>query len=168
MYHFTVTQLQYSNCVSDDDEGDEEFDEGSSSDTKRKGKVIEEEYEDNVQAATVTVVEDFDADALIHGLDHLPENSQLWDDDEDKAPLDRRRGKYVVAQQGNFTKSTDHKSTTDATKAEARTVTKTKIKYQTNAARKMERMKQRHRKTEKAERAGGKASRKRKMSTRRK
>ncbi|KAH9940428.1 nucleolar protein 12-domain-containing protein [Epithele typhae] len=107
----------------------------------------QEEYEDEEQLATVTVVEEFDPDSLIHGT-RTPSRTNT-DDDKARpiksAPVPQSRAKLVE---------------TAKTKAMHKTSAKAKdIKYQTSAARKTERTKQRQRKMEKAERAGGKTSR---------
>ena len=98
----------------------------------------DEEYEDEDILATVTVVEDFDPDAIIHGpskLDHPP-----------IGPPDRLEPKP--------SSNTGHPP---SLKKKSR---KIKIPYETSDARKKERIKQRARRTEKAELAGGKAARK--------
>jgi len=113
-------------------------------DGARSGKAqeLEDEYEDEEQLATVTVVEDFDPDALLHPSDrtistprpvHEPHHTKPKLKDKDAAAQKRMQTKVVA-------KAKD-------------------IKYHTNAGRKAERSKQLRRKTEKAERAGGKASR---------
>ncbi|KAH9894756.1 nucleolar protein 12-domain-containing protein [Cubamyces lactineus] len=144
-----------------DDDSDSEWDGlGESSDSKGKGKAAEEqeEYEDEEQLATVTVVEEFDPDSLIHGEKpsahtHEPPNA----DDEVL-----QRASIPPRTKPKSAPSAEAKSRPDASraKAKAKTATKAKdIKYQTSAARKAERTKQRKRKLEKAERAGGKSSR---------
>ncbi|GJE95862.1 nucleolar protein 12-domain-containing protein [Phanerochaete sordida] len=140
-----------------DDEGSDEWDGLAESSGRRKGKgradEKEEEFEGEETLATVTVVEDFDPDELLHG----PKQTDAMDEDEDGH-----------AEQLPPPKPTQQKSYPEATKAKAATSTKKlqskdpkKIKYQTNAARKVERAKQQKRKVEKATRAGGKGSRKR-------
>lgn len=103
-----------------------------------KGKQKEEEYEDEEILATVTVVEDFDPDTIIHG----PTPAAL-----------------AVPSQPSTTK------TKMARKRDLETSKKKfkekKVRYQTKGDRNIERTKQRKRRSEKAELAGGKASRKR-------
>jgi ribosomal RNA-processing protein 17 len=96
----------------------------------------DEEYEDEEILATVTVVEDFDPDTIIHGPpkpDHLT--------------LALPEPKPKLSRQLQFN--------TGEKKSRQR-----KIPYETSDARKKERTKQRARRTEKAELAGGKAARK--------
>ena len=119
---------------------------------------MEEEYEYEEQVATVTVVEDFDPDELIHGPQStggLPSTS----DEHGATALTEHLIPEPRQREWRHNQSTVAKSST----AVARTKTKPKpkdIKYQTIAARKADKLKQRRRKAEKAERAGGKASRK--------
>ncbi|KAJ7178422.1 nucleolar protein 12-domain-containing protein [Mycena crocata] len=103
---------------------------------KGKGKQMEEEYEDEDMLATVTVVEDFDPDTFIHGprLKTTPAPSTS------SAP-------QILAVKANA----------ERPKKKPRPK---KIRYETKDARKVERTKQRARRTEKAELAGGKAARK--------
>ncbi|KAG6845902.1 hypothetical protein H0H87_000708 [Tephrocybe sp. NHM501043] len=103
-----------------------------------KGKQKEEEYEDDEIMATVTVVEDFDPDTFIHG-------PRATSDTIKSAP------------------STSTAPTSKASASQPKLVPKKakpqKIRYQTKSERKAERTKQRARRTEKAELAGGKSSR---------
>ncbi|KAJ7647225.1 nucleolar protein 12-domain-containing protein [Roridomyces roridus] len=103
---------------------------------KGKGRQMEEEYEDEDMLATVTVVEDFDPDALIHG----PRPRSI-----PAAPSTVPAPPVKAASSERPKKKTKPK----------------KVRYETKDARMRERTKQRARKTEKAELAGGKASRKR-------
>ncbi|CAL1707443.1 unnamed protein product [Somion occarium] len=122
--------------------------------TRSKGKQkaeIEDEYEDEEQLATVTVVEDFDPEALLHAP--VPTSKRTDVDGTDRSSLSRRQPE--VKPKSHVTPSVDVKKT------HAKVAKKAKdIKYQTKSARNAERTKQRRRKVEKAERAGGKASRK--------
>jgi ribosomal RNA-processing protein 17 len=121
----------------------------------------EEEYEDEEQLATVTVVEDFDPDTIIHGPPRIPSSPG---DDESMEYQSRSSTKAKSASNSATTPSI---MTTEPTKAWAKSnlSVKTKLKmskkvrYQTKAERGLEKKKQRARRTEKAERAGGKASR---------
>ena len=109
------------------------------------GMVLDEEYEDEEQLAIVTVVEEFNPDSLIHGSPTHPHDD---------------KGDFVEA-----TPNGKPQSASTSTRKDIKTKIKTSsskskdVKYQTSAARKAERQKQRKRKLEKAERAGGKTSR---------
>ncbi|CCM05020.1 uncharacterized protein FIBRA_07219 [Fibroporia radiculosa] len=146
------TERAYGAHSEGQDESDQEWSgisaEGISN--KGKGKEIEEEYEMEEQVATVTVVEDFDPAEIIHGpQESRPES--LKSQNAHSSTLPRTQPKI---------KSRDTLRSQPLV-AKSKLVKKAKdIKYQTNAARKSERMKQRRRRTEKAERAGGKLSRK--------
>jgi len=130
---------------------------------KGKGKAKEEEYEYEEQVATVTVVEEFDPDVIIHG----PNNprSALDTDTGDHSHATSSESNTLSSHtrpQNNLHPGRRQKDGmgTGRSKTKPRVAAKPKdVKYQTNAARKADRMKQRRRKTEKAERAGGKASR---------
>ncbi|KAF7376237.1 Ribosomal RNA-processing protein 17 [Mycena sanguinolenta] len=129
----------YGATVDDDAEDEDEDDEwtGISGATgKGKGKQMEEEYEDEDMLATVTVVEDFDPDAFIHG------------------PRLAKTAPTTSAPASRATVPT--KSPQERPKKKLKPK---KIRYETKDARKMERTKQRARRTEKAELAGGKESR---------
>ena len=101
----------------------------------------DEEYEDEKMLATVTVVEDFDPDTIIHG----PPKS-------DHAIMARSEPKPKPSRQ--LQSNTSHQPSLEK-KSRQR-----KIPYETSDARKRERAKQRARRSEKAELAGGKATRK--------
>jgi len=92
-----------------------------------------EEFEDEQTLATVTVIEDFNPDLLIHGPDTRPQNDMSVPSVSPTSPDKPKRPKRKPKE----------------------------IKYQTKAARKVERTKQRARRVEKAELAGGKSARKR-------
>ncbi|KAF5393469.1 hypothetical protein D9757_000679 [Collybiopsis confluens] len=96
----------------------------------------EEQYEDEDVLATVAIVEDFDPDTLLHGPSR-PAVSNLEPAEEKKQ---KKQKKTIESEPSKRTKPK-------------------KIKYQTKAARKSERVKQHARRTEKAELAGGRASR---------
>ncbi|VDC06332.1 unnamed protein product [Peniophora sp. CBMAI 1063] len=104
----------------------------------------QDEYSDEEQLATVTVVEDFDPLALIHGTST---DADLENDNDDTQSPPRTT---------TSTKTSAAKQNVSATKKKVRPKD---IKYETKAARKTARAKQHARKTEKAERAGGKGSR---------
>ena len=124
--------------------GGEIFDETDAQGPDSEGDIIQEEYENEEQVATVTVVEDFDMDALIH-----PEPSS-----EHPGPSSNRdRG-------GRLERRTARPKTTNAPRTlKNKGTSAKKTKYGTKAARLAERKKQRTRKLERAARAGGKESR---------
>lgn len=117
----------------------------------------EEEYEDEEQLATVTVVEDFDPDTIIHGPPRI--RSSPGDDGPMEYSRPSTKGKSATV----MPSLTTTERTKVRTKANLSVKTKLKmskkVKYQTKAERGLEKKKQRARRTEKAERAGGKASR---------
>ncbi|KAJ3896828.1 nucleolar protein 12-domain-containing protein [Lentinula edodes] len=100
----------------------------------------EQEYEDEEVLATVAIVEDFDPDTLLHGP-----TKTVSDPESSSVP--------VVA-------GPSHRNSSDPAAKLTRKKQPKKVRYQTKDARKSERTKQRARRTEKAELAGGKASRK--------
>ena len=111
--------------------------------------MIQEEYENEEQVATVTVVEDFDIDALIHA----------------GPPSERPDpGSSSCKDQNQTGRSAEHvtkkpKSTTITGTSKKRATSAKKIKYGTKGARLAEKKRQQVRKFEKAARAGGKQSR---------
>ena len=133
--------------IDEDEESEWDGLEATSSKGKRKAnEEEEEEYEDEEQLATVTVVEEFDPDSLIHGTQPTLRPQNEADDSAEPASDDRPRA--------------ETKRTNKDAKTKIKTSARAKdIKYQTGAARKAERQKQRKRKLEKADRAGGKGSR---------
>ncbi|KAJ8592332.1 hypothetical protein M405DRAFT_763687 [Rhizopogon salebrosus TDB-379] len=109
---------------------------------------VKGEYEGDEQLATVTVVEDFDPAALLHGP---PITGPTHTDQLDIPSVTLLKTKGKEKAHNDLSKP----------KRKARKNEKTKsIKYQTKSARLAERSKQQARRTEKAERAGGKSSRK--------
>nr|GAT56799.1 predicted protein [Mycena chlorophos] len=102
-------------------------------------KKIEEEYEDEQMFATV-VVEDFNADTLIHGS-------------TEPHPPSRSAPQPPVVQ--------SNPKREQSTAAKKKKLKPKKVRYETKAARQAERSKQRARRSEKAQLAGGKAARKR-------
>lgn len=127
---------------------------GSSKKGKERAEEKEEEYEDEEQLATVTVVEDFDPEALLHGPD-IPRNVEEETSLSTLPPTTSRTQKTRSSQERNGGIPTAMK------KIRGKASTKPKdIKYQTKSDRKSERSKQQKRRTEKAQLAGGKASRK--------
>ncbi|KAF9465022.1 hypothetical protein BDZ94DRAFT_1160885 [Collybia nuda] len=111
---------------------------GISGTPDEKGKQKEEEYEDEELLATVTVVEDFDPDSFIHG-----------------PPLKTNPASHQFLPVETKAAATPRDTMLKKKKSKPK-----KIRYETKDARKTERTKQRARRTEKAELAGGKASRK--------
>ncbi|KAF9501603.1 hypothetical protein BDN71DRAFT_1426687 [Pleurotus eryngii] len=117
----------------------------------------EAEYEGEELVATVTIVDDFDPTEIIHGPSKLQPSFP-------NAPSARGHT-GSTAERTSRAQPVPHlghkhrlPSTAQSTTSKARPKS---IKYETNAARKVQKMKQRARRTEKAERAGGKAARKR-------
>jgi len=167
------TERAYGAAISDEEQDEEEWGGISSSGTinKGKGKQKEDEYEYEEQVATVTVVEDFDPDELIHGPRSGKRSPSPSDADADGARAisavsgSQARESHptgrVIANASRMTRSTNEPALAGRAKSKSKPASKPKdIKYQTNAARKADRLKQRRRKSEKAERAGGRASRK--------
>lgn len=110
----------------------------------------DEEYEDEEMLATVTVVEDFDPDTIVHGP---PRSDRPAIASDRLEPPKSKPSRQLQSNTGSSKKSRPRK-----------------IPYETSDARKKERTKQRARRTEKAGLAGGKAARKSKSArgTRRK
>ncbi|KAG6849993.1 hypothetical protein H0H93_002783 [Arthromyces matolae] len=110
-------------------------------------KQNEEEYEDEEVTAIVTVVEDFGPEMSLHGP-HPPVDTKTIQDSKPAS-------------------STPLANTAPARSAPKKTP-KQKVRYQTKEERKRERRKQHGRRTEKAELAGGRASRKKGAAQKRK
>lgn len=147
---------------SDDDDSEEEFT-GFSSAEKGKAKATQE-YEDEEQLATVTVVEEFDPDSL----KHMPSTSRRSSSDleggndaQDRTSSDPRksRSKLYRGAEDRPASSSARLDNTASAKKKSKVKPK-KIAYESKAARKATRVKQRARKAEKAELAGGKAKKK--------
>ncbi|KAH9485054.1 Ribosomal RNA-processing protein 17 [Psilocybe cubensis] len=109
------------------------------------GKEHADEYEDEEVLATVTVVEDFDPDTIIHG----PAKSDVPIPSSKPIPSQAKSSRLPPA------KESPHAPSKKKSKPREK-----KIRYETKDARRREQIKQRRRRTEKAELAGGKASRK--------
>lgn len=113
------------------------------------------EFEDDEQLAVVTVVEDFAADSLRH-----PDPPQL--------PVainhESRESKHPAPSQTNEHKARGKNVFKSKSKLRAKL---NKVHYETKAARKVESAKQRARRSEKAERAGGKQKREAKRGVKR-
>jgi len=110
-------------------------------------------YSDEEQLATVTVVEDFDPSALLHGAaaasEGHHERASTSPPPPHPHPHPPRRGKVEGENEWG-----------SATSKGKRNGVATKVRYETKAARRATRATQHARRTEKAERAGGKAMRK--------
>ncbi|KAI0035910.1 nucleolar protein 12-domain-containing protein [Vararia minispora EC-137] len=119
---------------------EEEEWEGSGAGPSSPPRHHENEYSDEEQLATVTIVEDFDPSTLLHG--NRPDPASGDESHADVVPHPMKPA---------LTKT--EKSNRKGGKAK-------KVKYETKAARTVEREKQRARKLEKAERAGGRAMKK--------
>jgi len=130
-------------AIIDDDE-----DEGLGFSGDDMNQEVKGEYEGDEQLATVTVVEDFDPAALLHGPPMAVSTHPDRSDTPSLAFL-KPKGKEKAHNDPSKPKRKVKKNE----KAKS-------IKYQTKAARLVERSKQRARRTEKAERAGGKSSKK--------
>ena len=128
---------------------------------KGRAEEREEEYEDEEQLATVTVVEEFDPDELIHG----PKQPEPADEDEDEDAEENvhphAKRKLTTPAKLESSKPLAKATTTTKKMQAKKSANPKKIKYQTGSERKIERAKQQKRKVEKATRAGGKGSRKR-------
>ena len=128
--------------------GAEPADEGGAPGPDSEEDMIQE-YENEEQLATVTVVEDFDMDALIHP--GAPSEHPILGSsnrDQDQPELSERRAGVSKSHTTAKTSGTSKNKTTSGNK----------IKYETRAVRLAEKKKQRARKLEKAARAGGKRS----------
>ncbi|KIY53972.1 hypothetical protein FISHEDRAFT_54773 [Fistulina hepatica ATCC 64428] len=123
----------------------------------------EDAFEDDQVLATVTVVEDFDPDTLIRGPSKSTNTStaeppQLASNPSHALPARRNEPESRV-RSATYNKPVSIKSQKE--KASYSKKRKSNhVKYETKAARQAVRSKQRARHTEKAERAGGKRSRK--------
>ena len=140
-FNFLFSSAVHTDWLAGDPE-DEEVWTGIGNSTQND-QARDEEYEDEEVLATVTVVEDFDPDSIIHGppktdtpTASFPSRSEL------KSPQPPLQSKPLQ-------RATNRKKPREK-----------KIRYETKDARKREQTKQRARRTEKAELAGGKASRK--------
>ncbi|KDR75789.1 hypothetical protein GALMADRAFT_68267 [Galerina marginata CBS 339.88] len=106
------------------------------------GNERDDEYEDEEMLATVTVIEDFDPDTIIHG----PTKSEMpnaTSAERPEAKPSQPPSKKALHGSAKNIKTKDKK-----------------VRYETKDARRREQTKQRVRRTEKAELAGGKAARK--------
>ncbi|KAN0129197.1 Nucleolar protein 12 (25kDa) domain containing protein [Lactarius tabidus] len=138
----------YGGLAQNTESDDEDWRGIASAPSNDAGLEQEAAYSDEEQLATVTIVEDFDPSTLIHG----PASSEP----QAESPPSPRR----VSQNGRErAKNVEGRKEMSKRKA-ATTTTKKKVRYETKAARKASQAKQRARRTEKAELAGGKAARK--------
>ena len=129
-----------------DDEDDEWRGAGSST---KENNEHDDEYEDEETHATVTIIEDFDPDTIIHGE---PRTDTLVTPSSPTSQPEARQPQTLTS------KKALHGSTTKVKPKEK------KIRYETKDARRREQKKQRARRKEKAELAGGKAARKSKTN----
>ncbi|KAG2146469.1 nucleolar protein 12-domain-containing protein [Suillus bovinus] len=134
----------YGATIDDSDNEDERL--GSSG--NEGDQEIHGEYEGEEQLATVTVVEDFDPATFLHSP---PMTGSAPADRSDAPSPTSVKPKGKEKAQNDPLKSKRKVKKNEKTKS---------VKYQTKAARLAERSKQRVRRTEKAERAGGKSARK--------
>lgn len=114
----------------------------------------------------MTVVEDFDPDTIIHGPPRIPFPPAAEDDIVARYSRLSADAKSRSAIPPMTVERTNARETTSrsgksapVTKIKTRLKMSKKVKYQTKAERSIEKKKQRVRRSEKAERAGGKASR---------
>ncbi|KAG2345680.1 hypothetical protein BDR05DRAFT_930354 [Suillus weaverae] len=126
----------------------DDSDEGLGSSENDREREVNGEYEGEEQLATVTVVEDFDPAAFLHGPPMTG-----------SAPTDRSDAPSPTSLKPKGKERAQKDPLKPKRKAKKNEKTKS-VKYQTKAARLAERSKQQARRTEKAERAGGKSSRK--------
>ncbi|KAI9461248.1 nucleolar protein 12-domain-containing protein [Lactarius psammicola] len=130
--------------VQNTESDDEEWNGIASAPSNDAGLEQEKAYSDEEQLATVTIVEDFDPSTLIHGP--TPSEPQAESPPLPLPSSRRRRSGERVRGVEEDRRTSKRKNTT--------------VRYETKAARKATQAKQRARRTEKAELAGGKAARK--------
>ncbi|CAA7259095.1 unnamed protein product [Cyclocybe aegerita] len=146
-----------------DDDNDDHDDEwhgigtGTGSSPNPADIARDEEYENDETLATVTVVEDFDPDTIIHG----PPKSEPAPN-----PIPASTSTSTLTPTSRPAKKPSQPPSSSQSAIKSKSTPQKKIRYQTKDARKREQVKQRARRTEKAELAGGKASRKYKGSSR--
>lgn len=146
-------------CAAVGGDGSEDEFTGFASADKGKARAIEEAYEDEEQLATVTVVEEFDPEEFRHPDTARGPSSRLTGEDTGKPARATGRGDGVKFQSQN-SNTPGAGPSTGVRPSDKKTKTRPKkIAYETKAARKASRVKQRSRRTEKAEAAGGKSSR---------
>ncbi|KAI0283578.1 nucleolar protein 12-domain-containing protein [Russula aff. rugulosa BPL654] len=110
----------------------------------------EHEYSDEEQLATVTVVEDFDPSVLRHYSTNPDAEQQQQ----------QQQGPLPTPQPPPPSRSLSREKASRSDGGSGAKNVNVKVRYETKAARKATRATQRARRTEKAERAGGKAARK--------
>ncbi|KIK67302.1 hypothetical protein GYMLUDRAFT_37386 [Collybiopsis luxurians FD-317 M1] len=115
------------------------------SDEQNEEEGEENQYEGEDVLATVAIVQDFDPDTLLHGPTKPVSNVE---------PVQQMVNNDSLPSKASHS----HPSKVSHSQPSKKTKSK-KIRYETKAARKTERTRQRTRRTEKAELAGGKASR---------
>ncbi|KAH8985934.1 nucleolar protein 12-domain-containing protein [Lactarius hatsudake] len=134
-------EAAYGGFVEDTGSDDEEW-HGIASAPSNDAGLEQETYSDEEQLATVTIVEDFDPSTLIHGPTSSEPQAPFPPLPPSSSP--RKGGERVRDDEGR--KTSKRKNAT--------------VRYETKAARRAAQVKQRARRTEKAELAGGKAARK--------
>ncbi|KAH9022244.1 hypothetical protein EDB84DRAFT_513661 [Lactarius hengduanensis] len=134
-------EAAYGGFVQNTGSDDEEW-HGIASAPSNDAGLEQETYSDEEQLATVTIVEDFDPSTLIHG----PTSSSEPQAPFQPPPSSPQKGRERVKDGEEGRKTSKRKNAT--------------VRYETKAARRAAQVKQRARRTEKAELAGGKAARK--------
>ena len=139
-FNFLFSSALHTDWLAGDPEDEEEW--TGIRNSTQNDQARDEEYEDEEVLATVTVVEDFDPDSIIHGppKTEAPTSSFLLRSEP--------KSSQPPPQSKPLERATNRKKPRE------------KIRYETKNARKREQTKQRARRTEKAELAGGKAARK--------
>ncbi|KAF8265807.1 nucleolar protein 12-domain-containing protein [Lactarius quietus] len=136
----------YGGFVQDAESDDGEWRGIGSAPSNDAGLEQEAAYSDEEQLATVTIVEDFDPSTLIHGPASAEQHAE-------SPPSPPRRVSQDGGERARGVEGTSKRKHTTTT------TPKKKVRYETKAARRASQAKQRARRTEKAELAGGKAAR---------
>lgn len=141
----------YGGFVQDAESDDEEWNGIASAPSNDAGLEQETAYSDEEQLATVTIVEDFDPSTLIHGPAPSEPQAESPPSPPPPASSPRRQkgGERERVRDAEGRRTSKGKNTTTK-----------KARYETKAARRATHAKQRARRTEKAELAGGKGARK--------
>lgn len=147
-----------------DNSEDEEF-AGFSTEEKGKDRAVQEAYEDAEQLATVTVIDEFDPAALRNFASTSAASFDMNVAAKEAVPAlrSKRRSDEPAAHHAAASqRSTTHgEQPPRSSEVRSAKIKPKKIAYETQAARKAARQKQRSRKVEKASLAGGKQSRSR-------
>ncbi|KAH9162991.1 nucleolar protein 12-domain-containing protein [Lactarius sanguifluus] len=136
-------EAAYGGFVEDTGSDDEEW-HGIASAPSNDAGLEQETYSDEEQLATVTIVEDFDPSTLIHGPTSSEPQALFPPPPPPPSSSLRKGGERVRDDEGRKTSKRKNAP----------------VRYETKAARRAAQVKQRARRTEKAELAGGKAARK--------